>query len=132
MSQENVEVVQRAIAALIRRDLDAAVGESDPDVVVDWSRSAGLEAGIFHGHQATRDFWSTLLEMWDRIIVLPDEFIERGEYVVVPNRTLLRGRNGVRVEARAAFVVRVRNGRIIEWRLYQATAEALKAVGLEE
>jgi ketosteroid isomerase-like protein len=132
MSRENVEVVQRAIDAFIQRDLDAVVRESDPDVVVDWSRSAGLEAGIYHGYQATRDFWSALLEMWDRIIFLPDEFIERGEYVVVPNRTLLWGRDGVRVEARAAYVVRVRNGRIIEWRLYDARAEALTAAGLEE
>jgi hypothetical protein len=97
MSQENVEIVQRAIDAFIQRDLDAVVRESDPDVVVDWSRSAGLEAGIYHGYQATRDFWSARLEMWDRIIFLPDEFIEHGEYVVVPNRTLLWGRDGVRV-----------------------------------
>jgi len=30
------------------------------------------------------------------------------------------------------LVVRVRHGRITEWRLYPATAEALAAVGLEE
>ena len=47
------------------------------------------------------------------------------------NRTLLWGRDGVSVEVRSALVVRVRNGRITEWRLYQATAEAIKAEGLE-
>jgi ketosteroid isomerase-like protein len=132
VSQENVEVVRRAIDAFNQRDLDAAVRDSDPDVVLDWSRSPGVEAGIYHWYRASRDFWSRFLDMWDRLVVEPDEIIDCGESVVVPNRTLLWGRDGIHAETRAAFVVRVRNGRILEWRLYMARAEALKAVGLEE
>ena len=70
--------------------------------------------------------------MFDRVTVYPDEFIACGEHVVVPNRTHLRGRDRVKVEAQSALVVTVRNGRILKWRLYQERAEALQAVGLSE
>jgi ketosteroid isomerase-like protein len=41
------------------------------------------------------------------------------------------GRSGIEVEAHAAVVYTVRNGRIVEMRLYRQTGEAMKAVGLE-
>ncbi len=60
----------------------------------------------------------------------PDELIECGEYVVVPNVTRMRGRDGIEVEARSASVVTLREGRIVAWRLFRDRAEALRAVGL--
>jgi ketosteroid isomerase-like protein len=132
MSQENVEIVKAAIDAFNRRDLDAATRDNDPNVVVDWSRSRGVEAGIYRGRAAVRDFWNTFLEVFDRVTVSPNAFIEWGWYVVVPNRANLRGRDGVEVEAHSVSVVTLRNGRILEWRLYQERAEAFEAVGLSE
>jgi hypothetical protein len=61
-----------------------------------------------------------------------DDVIECGEHVVVSNRTCLWGREGVEVEAPSVRVVTVRNGRILEWRLFQTRTEALMAVGLAE
>ena len=132
MSQENVEIVKAAIDAFNRRDLVAGTRDNDPNVVVDWSRSRGVEAGIYSGRAAVRDFWNTFIQMFDWVAVYPDEFIQRGEHVVVPNRTAFWGRDGVEVEAHSALVVTLRNGRILEWRLYQERAEALEAVGLSE
>ena len=132
MSAENVDIVRRAINAMNERDLDGVMRDTDPEVEVDWSRSRGVEAGIYHGYQACRDFWSTFLEAFDRIVNSPEEFIECGEHVVIPIRTCLWGRDGIKVETRYAPVVSLRNGRILQWRLYQERAEALEAVGLEE
>ncbi|MCW3032483.1 MAG: hypothetical protein JWM60_828 [Solirubrobacterales bacterium] len=132
MSQENVEIVRRVIDAFAHRDLDAAVRYNDSKVEVDFSRSHGIEAGVYRGHQDVRAFWSGFLDAFDRISVSVDEFIECGEHVVVPNRTCFWGREGVEVEARSTYVVTFRNGRIVEWRLFQTRAEALKAVGLAE
>jgi ketosteroid isomerase-like protein len=129
MSQENVEIVRRAIDAFVQRDLDAAVQDNDPEVELDWSRSQGVEAGIYHGYEAVRGFWSMFLETFDRIAVDVEEFIECGEHVVVPNRTCFWGREGIEVEADSAYVVTFRNGRIVGWRLFQTRGEALKAVG---
>ena len=131
MSQENVEIVRAAIDAMNQRDLDGLMRDTDPEVEVDWSRSRGVEAGIYRGYQAVRGFWNTFLEVFDPIIISPEEFIECGEYVVVPNRTRLWGRDGIKVEARYVAVVTLGNGSILEWRLYQERAEALEAVGIE-
>jgi ketosteroid isomerase-like protein len=132
MSQENVEVVRRAIDAFNQRDVDEMVRESDPEIEVDWSRSRGLEAGIYRGQEAALGLWTTFFAMFDRATVSPDEFIECGEHVVVPNRANFRGRDHVSVQAESALVATVRNGRIVKWRLYQERAEALGAVGLSE
>jgi ketosteroid isomerase-like protein len=132
MSQENVDVVRRAMEAYNRRDLDGVMRDTAPDVELDWSRSTGVEAGIYRGRASSRRFWNTFLETFERIVVVPEEFVEHGDYVIVPNRAHLQGRDGIEVEARSASVVRLRDERIVEWRLFQTRADALKAVGLEE
>jgi ketosteroid isomerase-like protein len=134
---ENVEVARRAHEAFNRPDLgvfdlDAFYRLADPALVADWSRSNGLEAGIYTGEAATRRFWHTFFEAFERVVVEPLEFIEHGESVVVPRHFHAWGRQGVEVDAHSTVVVTVRDGLIIEMRLYRQTAEALKAVGLEE
>ena len=130
MSEENVQLVRLAIEAFARRDLDAV--ESDPDVEVDWSRSRGVEAGVYRGREASHRFWNTFHETFGRTIVTPEEFIEHGDYVIVLDRTHMWGRDGIEVEARNVTLVTLRNGRILQWRLCRDRAEALRAVGLEE
>jgi ketosteroid isomerase-like protein len=43
MSEENVEVVQRSIAAYNRRDCEAMRELGHPDQELDWSASLGLD-----------------------------------------------------------------------------------------
>jgi ketosteroid isomerase-like protein len=136
MSQENVEIARQAHEAFNRPDgvfdLDGFHRLTDPDLVVDWSRSAGLEAGIYKGEAASRRFWSTFFQAFERVVVEPLEFIEHGESVVVPHHLRAWGRDGVKVEARSTVVLTFRDGRITEVRLYRQAAEALEAVGLFE
>jgi ketosteroid isomerase-like protein len=130
ISQENVEVVRRGYEAFNRRDLDAI--ENHPDVEVDWSRSRGVEAGVYRGREAANGFWSTFHDTFDRVVAVPEQFIEHGDYVIVLDRTCLLGRDGIEVEARNVSLVTVRHGQILRWRLYQEKAEALKAMGLRD
>jgi ketosteroid isomerase-like protein len=130
MSQQNVEIVQRAIDALNRGDMDAALLSSDPEVEVDWSRSRGLTPGIHRGYEAVRAFWTSIHETFERVTVSPEEFIEHGDHVLVPNRTRFRGREGIEVDTRSTVVVTLRDGRILRWELFQERADALEAMGL--
>jgi ketosteroid isomerase-like protein len=59
-------------------------------------------------------------------------FTEAGSEVVVPNTAHVRGREGIEVIARSAFVFTVENGQITRLRLFQERAEALEAAGLRE
>jgi ketosteroid isomerase-like protein len=132
MSRENVEIVRAFFEAWGAKDVDAAFEVCDPELEVDWSRSRGLEARIYHGHDGFRAFWKTFYEAFDRVTVLPEEFIESGKHVVVPNRAHFWGRDGVEVEAHSFLVATLRRRRIVAWRLYQERGEALEAVGLSE
>jgi ketosteroid isomerase-like protein len=70
--------------------------------------------------------------VFDQISTTADEFIESGEHLVVALQSRGRGRDGIVVEAKSVSVVTVREGRIVQWRLYPEKAEALEAVGLAE
>jgi ketosteroid isomerase-like protein len=132
VSGENVEVVRRAIEAFNRRDLVAATRGNVPDIEVDWSRSSGVEAGIYRGRAAVSRFWNTFFEVFDRVVVTPEELIDHDDDVMVVDRTRMWGRDGIEVEARNAHVVTLRDGRVVRWVMYRSRQEALKAVGLEE
>jgi ketosteroid isomerase-like protein len=60
------------------------------------------------------------------------DLTEAGSEVVVPNTTCFRGRQGIEVIARSAFVFTVEDGQISRYRMFQERAEALEAVGLSE
>jgi ketosteroid isomerase-like protein len=96
VTEENVEIVRRHHDAFNRRDLDGIVQTYDPDAEVDFSRSPGIEAGIYRGRRAAQDFWNTFFETWKRAIVSADEHIDCGETVIYfanPNALLGPGRN---------------------------------------
>ena len=132
MSQENVEIVRRVIEAWNRRDLEDALQDLDPDAELDWSESSGVQGGIYRGIGEIRRFWEEWLDLFEEIVVRPEAFIDAGEHVVVPNRTYLRGRDGIEVDAGSTSVWRLRHRKLVWHRLYQDKEAALQAVGLRE
>jgi ketosteroid isomerase-like protein len=124
--------VRRLIEAWNRRDLDAALHDLHPDAEVDWSQSLGVQRGVYRGIGEIRRFWEEWLELFEKIDVRPEAFIAVGEHVVVPNRTYLRGRDGVEVDAGSTSVWSLRDSKIVSHRLYQEKEAALEAVGLSK
>ena len=135
MSQENVEIVRRAIAALNRRGIDQVLTEADDDFVIDWSNSIGPAKGVYRGEAEIRRFWRDLEDAFDVIEVRPPEFIEIGDdRVMIVGRTRVRGRgSGVSTEVAGAQLWTIRaTGKLGRIELYQSKAEALEAAGLSE
>ena len=134
MSQENVEIVRRGTDAYNRGDLDGLLENWAPDAVVDWSRSRGFDAGVFRGHDAIRAHWRRLLAAFDEVrieLVDPIEEVEDG-LLVVENLGYLRGRDGIEVQTRSAWLITIRDGEMTSFTLYQTKQEALEAAGLRE
>jgi ketosteroid isomerase-like protein len=132
MSQQNVEVVRRGIAAYNRRDFDALRALNHPEIEVDYSASRGVEAGIYRGQEEVFRLYQQFFDLFERISLEPDRFIDAGDSVVVPNSAYMRGRHGVDTVARSTLVFELRGGRVARICLYQETDEALEAVGLSE
>ena len=131
MSQDNVEIVRRAIEAFNRRDFDAALRDAVPDAAVDMSQSRGPDAGIYVGRDAIQRFWEDMTGPFERHTLMAEEFIPRGEHVVVSLTARMTGRGGIEVEARTATVATFADGRLMRWTMYQDRTEALNAVGLD-
>jgi ketosteroid isomerase-like protein len=133
MSKENVEIVRSGFAAYNRRDLDGVLKHWSPDAVLDWSNSRGFEAGVYRGHGEIRAFWQRYLSAFEsvRIEILDLREVKEGR-LVAENVAYLRGRDGIEVQARSAFLITVRDGTTTSFTLYQTTQEALEAAGLPE
>ncbi len=134
MSQENIEIVRRANDAYNRRDLDGLLEAWAPDAVLDWSNARVFEAGIYRGHGEIRAFAEEYLAMWDEIrIEIVDGPLEvRDGLLIAENVGYLRGRDGIEVQARSAWLITIRDGKQTSLTLYQTKREALEAAGVSE
>jgi ketosteroid isomerase-like protein len=129
MSQENVEVALRAIAAY---DNDEVAWLETLDPEVEWTP---FEEGTpSYGRESAKGVRQRWMEAWvdHRFDVV--EVLDNGEDVVVAIRMRATGRlSGVAVEFPHLYVhVRVRGGKVVYIFEYQDRAEALEAAGLSE
>ena len=127
-----MEIVRRWIAAFNRGDVAGMLKLADPDVEW-WNREDDPGAPVSRGHDGLRTGMAELEESLAELRGEPKEFIDAGEYVVVPIRVVGRGRgSGASFEEHEVHVFRLRNGKVTEGREYRESNDALKAVGLEE
>jgi ketosteroid isomerase-like protein len=131
MSQENVEIVRAAIDAWNRGDWDATLKDAAPSFEFDFSRSMGPGRGVYSLEQMGQ-YFRELTEAWEDVRLEPGEFIEAGEQVVMPNTLYAQGRDGIKLQARSAWVWTIRSGRVAHLCFYQERRVALEAVGLSE
>jgi ketosteroid isomerase-like protein len=72
-------------------------------------------------------------EAWDEFRLEAEEYFAAGEGVVAFVRAVGRGRgSGVEVDFRSAWLMTLRDGRVVRARLYRDRTKALEAAGLAE
>jgi ketosteroid isomerase-like protein len=134
MSRENVEIVRRSTDAYNRRDVDGMLALWAQDAVLDWSNARSFEAGVYRGHGEIRAFMEEFFASWDEVrieLVYGPAEVEDG-LVIAENVTYMRGRDGIEVQARSAWLITIRDGRHASLTLYQTKQEALEAAGLRD
>jgi ketosteroid isomerase-like protein len=134
MSQENVEIVRRALEAWERSDLKAAADLLDPEV--EWRMPPNIpEAGTYRGRDEVIRRLEEFLEAWDDLAVTVEELIDAGDRVVALVRYSGQGRgSGIEIGGVStdAQVWTLRDGKALRVELYGGTADALEAAGLSE
>ena len=132
MSLENLETIKRGYDAWSRGDMAAVMEGYDPDVE-HWDRADDPDATVHRGREALAAAYAGLSESYAEFQIEPKEFIDAGDFVVVPARVVVRGRaSGAVAEGDQVFVYRLQAGKVTEVREYRDKAEALKAVGLAD
>ena len=132
MSQENVEIIRKAIEDS-GRDGFFDFATVHPDV--EWhALTESVAAGDHRGHDGLRAFLADYSQDWESIRLEVDRLIDAGEDKVVAFvRLKARGkRSGASVERPLAYLCTFRDGLIASVHTYETRAEALAAAGLEE
>jgi ketosteroid isomerase-like protein len=135
MSQDNVDVVRRAIAAFNRGELDTIADTYDwyhPDLEF-LEDPSHPDHAAHRGPGAIEAYFRNFIDLFDDYRFEIEEIVDAGDKVVVVNRQRARssGRGG-EVDMRNTWVFEFRDDRIARITPYWDRATALAAVGLAE
>jgi ketosteroid isomerase-like protein len=120
MSQQSVEIVRRFLCV----DVDEALTYADPGIV--WNPIEELPT---QGHDAVRASLARWKAEWDDYKVMPEEFMDMGDHVLVTVRLRGRGRgSGVEIDALFYDLYTVRDGKIVRMDQFTERSQALEAV----
>jgi ketosteroid isomerase-like protein len=133
MSERNVELTRRYIAAYNARDIEAFIACCDPSIEFH-SVWAAVGGAVYHGFDGLRSWQRDLEEAWGaEIRVEPEAYFDLGEHTLVVFVTQGRGRHsGAEVAMPVAHVVRWRNGLAVYAKSYTHREDALRDLGVSE
>src|SRR5215216_3035665 len=122
MSQDNIEVVRSAYAAISERDFDTLAALTDPDWVFDFSRSIGPQRGVYRGRGEIARLVAFTEEAFERFHLTPIKFsVGAGGGIVTRHRLSTKGRSsGLELERvpDVAMLWELRDGKVIKATLY--------------
>jgi ketosteroid isomerase-like protein len=131
MSQENVEVVRRAMIAW----QSGALGEMDRLVAADaeWRPTAlvGTSREVYVGPEGVREWGSEMASRHSEMRNEIDEIRDLGDRVLVLGHVIERLEGRTRIDAQLAWLFELRDGRIVSGRGFADPAEAYRIVGLD-
>ena len=129
MSQENVEVVRRALIARRSEFADLL----DPAERLDLSERV-FNPAVYEGYEGVMRWRADVGEVWESYRSEPEEFFDGDDVVVVFTRERGRAKgSGIEVDQHpTALLCRLRSGRVSEIRLYHNRERALRDAGLRE
>jgi len=130
MSEENVEIVRKAVAHF------ESLAPPDWSLLHQEIELYGhdlLDAGPYHGHVGYVRWLHDWLDAWSESRMEAEEFIDTGDRVVVVFRVSATGRDsGITFQYQNAFVYATQDGSVNRIDYFNSKQQALQAVGLEE
>ena len=133
MSEENVELIRRATDAFNRRDIDAFLALSHPDVEITPLILQVEGGGSHQGHDGVRGWWANLLGVFPDFSLEIEEVRDLGDVTIA--RARLRAHHvesDAPVEETVWLVAEWRHGKTIWWHTFRRQAEAVQAAALRE
>jgi uncharacterized protein len=129
----NVTIVRRMYEAFSVWDIEAMVALASPDMEFFPQVTASLikRTEPYRGHEGLRNYFEDARRVWRHLEIIPHEYRDLGERVLVFGRVYARGEGGYISDSPAAWLWRI-DGDLISWgRVFTSRAEALQAAGLD-
>jgi ketosteroid isomerase-like protein len=133
MSLENVGIMQRAIEAINRGDLEASVADFAPDFEFVPSGLIPGSESVYRGLEDYRAYGEQLFAEFDDVRYEMHEVVEAGDRVLIS--LTLRGtgkQSGAETSWSFFHVYAFRDGKVTHGQGFADKQEALKAAGLQE
>jgi ketosteroid isomerase-like protein len=123
----NLEIVRAIWADFPRGGVDAVVHRFAPDF--EWVIDA--EQRVVRGHEGLREYFRELEEMGAEVAVLPYDFEEQGDFVLVPGTIRIQTERSM-AEFQVHLVYELRDGLVIRARSYSDPGAARAAMTAAE
>jgi ketosteroid isomerase-like protein len=133
VSQENLDIVRRALPENAPGNEEALLGILDEDV--EWDYVGAFPEGVttYRGPEQVGEFLRQWAEGFDDFGFEAEELIDADDAVVIRLHQWGRGKGtGAPVESRTWQVMTLRDGKVVHCRGYESKAEALAGAGIRE
>ena len=131
MSQRNVELFSRAVAAFNLRDLDAYLALIDAEVEFTPHNVWAEGGGPYRGHDGVRTWWTEIFDVLPDLTAEVYEVRDLGETMFVHGRLHGQGlASGAQFERTMWMAIEWRDGKQVWWCDMGTEAEALEAAEL--
>jgi uncharacterized protein len=125
MSQANVELVRAIYDRFRAGDTDGAFALQHREMEIH-DRPQAPDPQVYRGHEGILRALRISQEAFERLDLVPEEFLEVGERVVVVFRFQGTGReSGVPIDERLAHLWTIRNGKAVRMEVHSGRDEAL-------
>jgi uncharacterized protein len=133
MSQENVEIIRKAAEVFNAEGPEAADRRFFADDVEFHDPPESPSPRLARGREAVRKQFNSFNEAWEKHRTELKEIRAVGtDKVLLVSVEHFTGRDGIEVQAPAASVFTLRDGKVIRWEAFWEKQRALKALGLSE
>jgi ketosteroid isomerase-like protein len=130
MSQENLEIIRGAYAALAERGVEAVLHLADPEFEATTPASLASEPDTYRGHEGARRYFGSFGDAMEGVYFEGREFTAVGDKVLVDTTLHARGRTtGIETEQRAFLVWALREGLVTGVETFAERRQALEALG---
>ena len=130
MSEENVEVIRRAVEVFNSEGPEAAGERFFADDVEFHDPPDSPSPRIARGRGQVREQFNAFNEAWEKHTSEPQEIRAIGaDKVLLVSTEHFVGRDGIELQAPSAAVFTLRDGKVIRWQAFWSRAGALDAAG---
>ena len=127
----NTDTLKQGYEAFGRGDLDGATENFADDIR--WENPEASQVpnnGVTEGRDAVKQLFADLANHWESFSIVPDEFIESGDTVVVLSHAEAKGKQtGKKVKLPWVHIWRFSDGKATEVQALTDTALAAEALG---
>jgi ketosteroid isomerase-like protein len=129
MSAENLELIRRGYERLESEGYESMMDIVHPEFEFTTPADLASEPDTYTGEEGIRRYFESFYDAMEDIHLIPQDFIDAGERVIVPTRLVAKGRTaGIEVEQKIVVAWSFRDGQILGLDFFATVEEAQAAV----